>query len=230
NATFYKIPEPETVGRWAEQVPSDFKFVVKIPKQISHDQPLTECVKPLGIFLENLRPFREKLGLVFLQLPPHFGPDRRSELAFFCREFQTSGFKLAIEFRERSWFDHGVFNLKAAQWFSDQGISLVITDTTTRRDVSHSVVTTDSVMVRFLGNELHPTDYSRIDAWVERLAAWAQSGVREIYFFMHQPEERTAPDLLNTLYKRIESMDGISARFSMTADSVSPSASQISLF
>jgi hypothetical protein len=50
-------------------------------------------------------------------------------------------------------------------------------------------------MVRFVGNGLHPTDFARIDAWASRLANWCAHGLRQVYFFTHEPDNLLAPDL-----------------------------------
>lgn len=226
NATFYKIPERSTVERWTSEVPEDFRFVVKIPRQISHDAPLSAGMSALRAFIESVQGFGSKLGMVFLQLPPHFTPNDRRELAVFCREF-PSDIPLAIEFRDTGWFENREFNARAAEWFSERGVSLIVTDTTGRRDVSHGAMTSNRMMVRFLGNELHPTDYERAQAWIDRLGEWAQSGVRETYFFMHQPDEETAPDLVAWMFESLRSDPRFDVRFQWTE---APVAIQPSLF
>jgi hypothetical protein len=50
-------------------------------------------------------------------------------------------------------------------------------------------------VIRFVGNNLHGTDYSRVDAWVERIVLWLESGLREVYFFSHEPDNLFAPEL-----------------------------------
>ncbi len=215
NATFYKIPDPTSVERWADQVPDDFRFVVKIPRQISHDAAISAGMGALRALIESVAHFGAKLGMIFLQLPPYFGPDDRRELAAFCRQFPES-LKLAIEFRDPRWFERREFNPRTAEWFAEKNISLVITDTAGRRDVSHGVVTSPTMMVRFLGNELHPTDYDRARAWIDRLGEWAESGVRETYFFMHQPNEETAPDLVAWIYDQLKSDPRFAVRFQWT--------------
>jgi uncharacterized protein YecE (DUF72 family) len=59
-------------------------------------------------------------------------------------------------------------------------------------------------MVRFVGNGLHPSDYSRIDEWVGRLKEWAEQGISEIYFFPHEPDNLLAPDLSVYLLEKIQ--------------------------
>ena len=36
NNTFYRLPKPEVLAGWAEQVPEDFRFVLKASRRITH--------------------------------------------------------------------------------------------------------------------------------------------------------------------------------------------------
>ncbi len=50
-------------------------------------------------------------------------------------------------------------------------------------------------MVRFVGNGLHPSDFSRIEEWATRLKSWFENGLQEVYFFTHEPDNLLAPEL-----------------------------------
>ena len=90
--------------------------------------------------------------------------------------------------------------------------STVITDVAGRRDVCHARLTNREVVVRFVGNALHPTDYSRIDAWVERLDSWFQNGLQNVYFFTHEPDNILAPELAAYLTKKFQEKTTIKTR------------------
>ena len=38
DSTFYAIPAPRTLRDWAERVPDDFQFALKLPQEITHEQ------------------------------------------------------------------------------------------------------------------------------------------------------------------------------------------------
>jgi hypothetical protein len=57
-------------------------------------------------------------------------------------------------------------------------------------------------MVRFVGNALHPSDHARIDAWVDRLATLRAAGLERCLFFVHQPDDLLAPELLQAIERR----------------------------
>jgi hypothetical protein len=77
----------------------------------------------------------------------------------------------------------------------DLGVATVITDVAGRRDVCHMRLSSTQVLIRFVGNALHPSDYSRVQAWAPRLQAWFQAGLRSAYCFTHEPDNLLAPVL-----------------------------------
>jgi uncharacterized protein YecE (DUF72 family) len=54
-----------------------------------------------------------------------------------------------------------------------------------------------------VGNSLHPSDFQRLDAWVERIAAWLVQGLQQLYFFLHQPDNTLAPELAVYFIERL---------------------------
>ena len=69
NSTHYKHHMDRTFQRWAASVPKDFRFAVKMHRDITHIQRLTQ-VGPMQAFLEEVSALGEKLGPVLVQLPP----------------------------------------------------------------------------------------------------------------------------------------------------------------
>ncbi|HEY2791259.1 MAG TPA: DUF72 domain-containing protein, partial [Micromonosporaceae bacterium] len=51
NTTFYATPARDTVASWARQTDPDFRFVIKLPRLISHERRLTGADEELRIFL-----------------------------------------------------------------------------------------------------------------------------------------------------------------------------------
>ena len=88
---------------------------------------------------------------------------------------------------EQFWNTDFYDNEEFYDLLKERGIALCITDSSGRRDVVHSILTTNKVFVRFVGNKLHSSDYQRIDQWVDKIIKWIDSGIEQVYFFMHQP-------------------------------------------
>ena len=200
NTTHYRIPDFSTVTRWRDDTPADFRFCPKIPQVFSHARDLGLSHPELHTFWDRMVDFGEKMGCCFLQLPPYFEPKFLPVLERFIKKWPRS-VPLAVEVRHESFFD-GTF--PGASFFDileDAGMCAVITDVSGRRDVCHTRLTTPVAMIRFVGNNLHGTDYSRVDAWVERIALWFESGLREVYFFTHEPDNLLAPDLAEYVHE-----------------------------
>jgi uncharacterized protein YecE (DUF72 family) len=211
NTTHYRIPAPGTVRSWYEQTPDGFRFCPKIPQSISHSTDFASGTDRLPLFCEAIQGLGEKLGPSFFQLPPYFDAGRK-ELLFRLFDRLPRQFPFAFEFRHTSWFDDGRVFEEVCEEMQERGIGTVITDVAGRRDVLHQRLTAPFVLIRFVGNGLHPTDYSRIDEWVERLSSWLDSGLPEIYFFPHEPDNILAPELSLYLAGQL-SKKQVNARF-----------------
>lgn len=185
NTTHYRTPDPDTVRKWAEQAGPEFVFCPKVPQGISHYRKLADVEADTARFAEAVRAFGSKLGCVFLQLHDSFGPSLRQNLLAFAAAWPPD-VPLAVEFRHEGWFRAGGLIPEACDILEAAGIGTVITDVAGRRDVHHDSLTSRTAMIRFVGNELHPSDYQRIDAWMERLAWWVSQGLEQLYLFPHE--------------------------------------------
>ncbi|KOY84903.1 hypothetical protein AD998_00925 [bacterium 336/3] len=193
NTTHYRVPDKETIEKWKEDVTEGFKFSPKFPQPISHEKKLQGVGLMVKEFCDAIAGLKEHLGVSFLQLPPFFEFKDLHILESFLNSFPKE-IPLSIEFRHASWFKNDAFE-KTAQILEKHHISTVITDVAGRRDVLHQRITTDTLLIRFVGNTLHPTDYTRIDTWVEQLKNWFEQGLKTLYFFVHEPDNVLAPDL-----------------------------------
>ena len=195
NTTHYRIPDAATIARWREEVPADFRYCPKIPQSISHARDLGLSGREISLFGTAIRGLGDRLGCCFMQLPPHFDLGRVPVLERFLKVFPAD-IPLAVEVRHESFFRSGSAAVEDFFYLlQSKGCSTVITDVAGRRDVCHLRLSSDTVLVRFVGNGLHPSDYTRIQDWALRLQAWYAAGLREAYFFCHEPDNLLAPDL-----------------------------------
>ena len=104
NSSFYRPHRPATYGRWSESVPEDFRFAVKLPKRVTHDQRLVGVEAAIDAFLAEVRCLGAKLGPILIQLPPSLEFDLPIVQAFWALLRQRTGGPLACEPRHRSWF------------------------------------------------------------------------------------------------------------------------------
>jgi uncharacterized protein YecE (DUF72 family) len=77
NSSFHRPHQRKTYERWARATPPGFRFSVKLPKAISHEQHLADCGAMLDRFAGEVAGLDDKLGLLLLQLPPKFAFEKR---------------------------------------------------------------------------------------------------------------------------------------------------------
>lgn len=205
NATHYQVYPPSTISKWSAKAGTmDFKFCPKVPQAISH---YTNLVTPqaqelTGKFLEGIVAFESHLGAVFLQLSDKFSPKTKNNLFQYIKSLPAD-IQLFVEVRHPDWFADKAIRKDLLETLQNTNTGLVITDTAGRRDCVHMELTVPKAFVRFVGNDLHTTDYARIDAWMPRLNEWLKSGLQELYFFMHQPDEAFSPELCNYVVEQM---------------------------
>ncbi|MBI5917688.1 MAG: DUF72 domain-containing protein [Bacteroidetes bacterium] len=209
NTTHYRIPDLFTVQHWHDEAAADFRFCPKVLQTISHAADLG-AVNDLTLrFCEAMEGLREKLGCCFVQLPPHFGPDRLPVLEGFLKRFSLP---LAVEVRHEGWFSNPLNFNRLFDLLEKYEVATVITDVAGRRDVAHMRLTTGTVLVRFVGNNLDPTDFTRLDDWVRRLEGWFAQGLRQVFFFTHEPGNLLAPDLAMYFLEKLQCIGSIETR------------------
>jgi len=101
NATFYRLPTPETVERWREIAPRGFTFAVKGSRYLTHMKRLLDAGVGLRRFFRPVSRFGPTLGPVLWQLPPRFKPDHERLDRFLAR---LPPLRHAFEFRDAAWY------------------------------------------------------------------------------------------------------------------------------
>lgn len=198
NATFHRIPDGPTLEGWRDATPETFRFCPKLHRDVT-DRLDAEGARRFGLVVSR---FGVRLGPLLLQLGPSFTPKRLGDLERLLDAL--AGRAVAVELRHRAWFEEGRLREGAFRALAARGATAVITDTAGRRDACHGSLTSRTAFVRFQGNEGHPTDAARLDAWAERFALWIESGVEAIYFFVHQPDDTLAPETLALLAASVQ--------------------------
>ena len=103
NSAFYRPHRPETYARWAASVPTTFRFSVKLPRTITHEQCLHACGPLLDGFLAQCGQLGERLGCLLVQLPPSLAYDAQSARRFFEALRERHAGPVAVEPRHASW-------------------------------------------------------------------------------------------------------------------------------
>lgn len=201
NATYYRSPAKELVETWANKTPKDFKFFPKIPQSISHYGRLQNVTDKLNQYLDAVALFEEKLGMIFLQMHENFAPKDFEKLENFIQNF-PKGYPLAVELRHEEWFSNEENFNRLVSLLEKHHISNIIVDTAGRRDMVHMRLTSGEAFVRFVGANI-PSDYERLDEWIETIKLWKTEGLQKLYFFIHQNLELESPMLAKYFIKKM---------------------------
>jgi uncharacterized protein YecE (DUF72 family) len=183
NNTFYRMPTPETLARWAAETPDTFRFALKSPRRITHDRRLNDVTSAVERLDQAARALGDKLGPILFQLPPNMKKD-----VVRLDDFLTAlppGLRAAMEFRHTSWFEDDVYACLRAR-----GAALCIAE-------SEELATPPVATAAWGYLRLRRQDYDRatLDAWGERIRG--QSWETAYVFFKHEDEAK-GPDFAAT--------------------------------
>lgn len=191
NASFYRIFPPEQFEKWKDKTTENFKFFPKIPQQISHYRQLNNINEVLDEFLNSAVRLEQKMGTTFLQLNERFAPNRFEKIANFVDTWPKD-LPLTIEVRHADWFGDESASDELFHLLKENGVTSTLVDTAGRRDLVHMRMTTADPFVRYVGAN-HPSDYDRLNEWVDRIEEWISQGMTELNFFIHQNIEEASP-------------------------------------
>ena len=215
NAVFYNMPKKEQISAWRDKAVAegkDFKFCPKFTRSISHIRRLKNADDDTSRYLESIYEFGPYLGPAFLQLSDNFGPKNLDVLSEYLDKLPRD-LSVFVEVRHPDWFKDPESRRAFFELLNRSGKGAIITDASGRRDCVHMELSSPEAFIRFVGNGLHPTDFSRIDAWVERLAKWVDRGLRSIYFFLHQHDEKDTPILAEYTIRKLNEKLGTQLKY-----------------
>ena len=123
NSSFYRPHRPATYRRWAETVPADFRFSVKVPKSFTHEKRLVVDPGDLQSFLDEVAALEDRLRCLLVQLPPSLRFDRDVAARFFTTLSKLSSAAIVCEPRHATWF-----TAAANSFLESTGIARVAAD------------------------------------------------------------------------------------------------------
>jgi uncharacterized protein YecE (DUF72 family) len=186
NSTFYKMPLPATFSRWAEEVQPDFRFTVKLWRGITHVPGLRFMPADVHRCLYAVHHLGEKKGSLLIQLPPGLQATATEKLErllnTICAADPARTWKLAVEFRHRSWYvpevDALLHRYQVARVLHDMPAS--------------SITELPDAAVPFVYLRFHGPagDYKGgypdavLRAWADRVVGWLSAG-KEVYVYFN---------------------------------------------
>ncbi|MGB1104714.1 MAG: DUF72 domain-containing protein [Crocinitomicaceae bacterium] len=194
NASFYRLFPAEQYEKWRETSAEGFQFFPKVSQRISQFKRLKDAEEVVDEFVDGVVHLKEKLGTVFLQMMPNFAPKDFDRVEKFLNYWPHELVPLAFELRHLDWFLKPETTDALFALYKKFQVTPVVTDTLGFREIVHMRMTTPELFVRF-GAGNHPSDYQRLDAWIDRIAEWHPLGLSRVNFFFHQKLAKDTPYL-----------------------------------
>ncbi|SCF09408.1 Uncharacterized conserved protein YecE, DUF72 family [Micromonospora haikouensis] len=219
NTTFYATPSRDAVASWARQTGPDFRFVVKLPKLVTHERRLADADAELGAFLDAIEPLGPRAHALWVQLPGSFAPADVPALARFLRRLPASH-RQAVEVRHPAFFAdaHAARLLEEtlavtdAEWipfdttafFASPPTSDAEREAWTRKPrlPLRTRALTDRPIVRYLGRDDPERTADGWRHWVDVVAGWLREG-RSPTVFVHTPDNADAPALARRFHDEV---------------------------
>ncbi|OCA71869.1 histidine kinase [Chryseobacterium contaminans] len=122
NSTFYRKPTAKTLLKWYDDTPESFRFFIKIPKAITHQNRLSDSKNEITLFCDHIHEhLQQKLSGFLYQLPPSF--KNTLENTGLILNNTDSRYLNVIEFRHESWWRKEVFDLLKSKNIVFSGVS-----------------------------------------------------------------------------------------------------------
>ncbi|MEA3464100.1 MAG: DUF72 domain-containing protein [Patescibacteria group bacterium] len=194
NASFYHQMSAKTFAKWRQITPKNFIFSVKISRFLTHIKKLNNSKEPWQRFINNAKMLKEKLGPILVQLPPRFKANKEKLEDFL--KITPKKYKLAFEFRDKSWFDKEILQIlkkyNATLVFADfKGVPVV------------DEITADFIYIRMHGPaDLYSSKYTagQLQKLADKINRWKKE-VKEIYVYFNNDTEGYALENAKTLIK-----------------------------
>lgn len=247
NTTFYALPKPETVTRWLEDTPPDFRFCLKFPRTISHDKRLQYAEDETRYFFDLFAPLAPRLGPLFLQLPPSFGPRELPALRAFLDQLPQH-YRYAVEVRHIDFFTRQRDEYNLNTLLAERGMDRVIFDSrgvhSATPGMSDAVVKAQDrkpnlpirtvalshhPMVRYISHPTLEVNREHFLYWANVVASWMKEG-REPFVFIHVPDDSDAPRFARVFHETLQEFIGVPAMPDWPGEMEPPPAEQLALF
>ncbi|HEX3768418.1 MAG TPA: DUF72 domain-containing protein [Puia sp.] len=112
NSSFYKIPLCRTYKNWAEIVPEDFQFTIKLWQGITHEERFDQ--NDLIRFFCSIQCLGNKKGCLLIQFPAKAKIDFSGfdHLLENIRKMDPQeDWRLAVEFRHTQWYESEIYEI-----------------------------------------------------------------------------------------------------------------------
>ena len=210
NTSFYADPSVDSLHRWVQQTPALYRFVLKVPQRLSHqNQP--DSTAQMQDWLNHIALLGDKLALVHLQLPAHVGPDKLAHISAMVQHISQQ-YRCALEVRHPAFFDKAQHEIQLHKMLQHYNAERVVIDSRALFAVSasspalldaqakkprlpvHAISFSPTPMLRFIGTDDMAHNRRFYRPWLDKVQQWLNEGKSPFCFF-HTPDNHLAPQL-----------------------------------
>ncbi len=198
NSTFYGLPSESTLLKWRSNTRDGFQFCFKFPRKISHQTRLIDPKPHLEHLFSTLEPIYDRMGPLFLQLPPDFGPDQIPDLDRFL-DLLPDDFNYSVEVRHQDFYVKRQ-DIALSRTLARHNASRVILDNRFASNFPASAKTISihhigkHPILRYVGHFEPSMNQDLLTRWSDVVAGWISEGCLP-YIFFHTHNDDAAPEL-----------------------------------
>jgi len=222
NTTFYATPNRDTVTSWAQQTAPGFRFLLKLPRTVTHERRLINVGEPVRAFLDAVEPLGPRAHALWIQLPPSFSPADLGALADFLGRLPREH-QYCVEVRHRGFFDDPQAEQALERTLGTVGAEWLTFDTTALFDgpptsaaereawtkkprlPRRTQALTAHPVVRYIGRDDIARTVAGWQPWLGVVAGWLREG-RSPTVFIHTPDNVDAPELARRFHDQVRAL------------------------
>ncbi len=185
NSCFYKTPLSATFEKWSNDVPGDFKFSLKLSKEITHTKNLEVDLSYIQSFMNAASGAGHKKGCILIQFPGKITLDYFEKVGRILQEFQqqdpSNQWRKAVEFRDTSWYTG-----ETGELMDEYKTAIIVHDFAKAKNFT-SMSKADFVYMRFHGptgnyRESYPDQFLKVKA--SEIRSWLDNG-KDVYAYFN---------------------------------------------
>lgn len=185
NSSFYKIPMYSTFVKWAMDVPENFKFTIKLFRDITHIKNLDYDIKNIDAFCTAAAGLDSKTGCLLIQFPGKISLDHFTQVENILKRLAEQNIKnkwrTAIEFRNQDWYVGETFEM-----LQQYKASMVLHDFSKAKNL-HLPINNKFIYLRFHGPEGdYKGSYSNqfLEEYAQTIKTWLNDN-KQVYVYFN---------------------------------------------
>lgn len=205
NSTFYSLPSEDIVNNWNNRVPENFRFIIKVWQQITHNLDDQDIDSKIIEFFSKIKNLNHKIIRFLLQFPPWFkySETHLEKLILLLKKIPLK-YKYIIELRDNSWFNPEIFYK-----FID-GQKLILGTTYMPGIIPYYIPFQNNYYIRMIGDRAlsvfnriqrdQKNDLNHLYTKVQELIK--TPAINEIFIIVNNHFQGFAPESVNILKKK----------------------------